>query len=227
MKKSKEKNESLKTMLMLLKQITLEYYAQKYIDDIDIENEKSVNNLLKTIIENNDIDLGNTTIDYRETLIDYAEKSLSDDQANFGRLFYALYFEHTINSIINLYCIRNKIKKETAKKIIRSPIHNKFTWLLELLKFPPIKEEYFKIINDLFENRNAFVHYKWPIESIFEKDIEDIEYSNDKTIEEFNKIRKAVSYIKKYESRIRYNGNKKKIEDYFKRFSINIHENME
>ena len=142
-------------------------------------------------------------VDHRNEIInkavDYYEKDyyLSITLISF-------FIEHTINSIIDLYCRENSVSEKYRIEIIRNlSIASKFSWLLVLMKLPKINSRILKSIIKIAESRNSFVHYKWKYSNIDEDKIE-----NKITLTE---IKTTIKYLKTYESKIEFNGLKNQI----------------
>ena len=144
-------------------------------------------------------------IDHREELLKNAEKSYSTDY-ELSITLYAIFIEHTINSIIDLFCRNNSIGDKSRIEIIRNVnIIGKFTWLLEVFKIPNINSKILKSIKRITEARNSYVHYKWNYTNI------EIEEEEEKQKIQLEEIKSVIKYIKTYESKYKYNGLKHKI----------------
>lgn len=149
-------------------------------------------------------------IDHRDDIAQQADSFLASGQHNYAALFYAMFFEHSLNNIISEQCIKRKIDEKTAIEVIRcTDIHAKLTWLPKLLGLPKFNENHIKIIKRVSEDRNAFVHYKWKAES-------DEPTDPNKETEEFRKyfkqVKGTVKYVRQFNSRLMFNGLKKKID---------------
>lgn len=145
-------------------------------------------------------------VDHRDSIIDTARKYKKEKNYEYATLFYAIFFEHTLNSIIKRVCSRNGIDKKTTNEIIKGVnIDGKLNWLPKLLKIPEINKAHKSLIRKNADDRNAFVHYKFnPMHD--DPKVEKQEALN--RIANIDNLEKSVTYIKKYESRITY-GNKK------------------
>lgn len=139
--------------------------------------------------------------DYRTNILELAESNYNKNY-EFSITLYATYIEHTLNSLINIYCESKDIGEKTQAEIIRNVnFKGKYTWLLKLMGYSGINNKYLNLIQKISDERNSFIHYKWKI-------------SNDKNPSseiELIEIKKLVKYLKTYETRINYNGNKYKI----------------
>jgi hypothetical protein len=119
-------------------------------------------------------------------------------------MFYALYFEHMINAIIDLAMTKKSISKKYKTEILRrTDNQGKYSWLLVLLGLPEFNDKHRKLILNVVDERNAFAHYKW--NTTFDEEKEK------KLFELLVACKKSVKYIKSYESRIGFSGQKNKL----------------
>jgi hypothetical protein len=148
------------------------------------------------------------TIDHRDDITSQVDIFILSKKYEYAKVFYAMYFEHTLNGLIDNACHRRKFDDRTRLDIIRSvDIYGKLTWLPRLLGHKVFNSTHVKTIKNLADERNAFVHYKWNIEHD-----NDAETVNEKKQEDyFKKIKAAVSYMKRYEAEIMFGGSKAKI----------------
>ena len=145
-------------------------------------------------------------VDYRETILSQAEEFLRQKQFEYATVFFAMFFEHTLNGIIHTECKRRHIEEKDQSTIIRSvDLYGKLTWLPLLLGHKKFNEKHLKTIKLLADKRNAFVHYKWKME-VEDEVVEDL-----KIQEQFKQVKAAVKYIRLYESNFFYLKNKKNI----------------
>lgn len=155
-------------------------------------------------------------VDHREDIVETARKYKKEKDYDYATLFYSIYFEHTLNSIIERVCTRNKLDKKTINEILKNvSIEGKLSWLPCLLKIPNINITHKNLIKKNADNRNAFVHYKFNAGHGDPK-IENQEEQN--RIATINNLEKTVTYLKKYESRIIYNNNKGHFKNNFKKY---------
>ncbi len=207
---SNKQDISEKFTKKLVKSIVESYYKIGLLKDDDIKDSVSIRKALKKIISSGGV--GGMVIDHRDTLLKNADYHLSKDNFDLAKVFYATFFEHFANSIIDIYCQRNKIDEKSKKEIIRSTsLDSKLSWLLMLFRFPKIKDNYFKIIRKLSDDRNAYIHYKWSANPEFDLEPSDLIAKDQNIRQELIEIKKVVRYIKAYESRISYKGKKEKI----------------
>ncbi|WP_298529525.1 hypothetical protein [uncultured Christiangramia sp.] len=162
--------------------------------------------ILDTIEKFLDENLNNDTkiiIDHSDDILTKARKFRKEEQYDYAKIFYALFFEHIINDIIFYFCITRKIQEKERKEITRSiNISGKYSWLLQIFGFPKFKDKHLKTIKKLAEERNAFIHYKWTHSFSLNEKIDREEKEIDKR--EFQKIEKTVRYTKAYNKKIRF-----------------------
>jgi hypothetical protein len=147
-------------------------------------------------------------IDHTDNLITTARQFNETGAVNNAKIFYATYFEHELNKIINELCQRKSINKKETNNIIKSVnIIGKLTWLPLILGIPKISIKHKNVILRLADNRNAFIHYKHnsqPNESDANQE--------QKEQEDIKQIEKTITYFKKYSSRILFNNQKTKLD---------------
>ena len=134
-------------------------------------------------------------IDHSDLVLEQAESHVTAKSPQLAILFYATWTEHIINSIISIYGRRRRLELEEVTQIIRETnFRAKLTWLLKLLKAPPIPEVHLKVLGALMESRNSFVHYKWK-----PSDVDAERAAQRKLLAEFRKSKKFLdSYADKH-----------------------------
>lgn len=148
-------------------------------------------------------------IDHRNGILGQAEFYLKSKNYNYAKIFYAMFFEHSINSLIDYECRKRNIEEKTKIDIIKSvDLYGKLTWLPILFEHNKFNKTHLQTIKRLADDRNSFVHYKWKIKS---EDSEESSLEKEMQIE-FKKIKHAVKYMKSYESNIFFGKNKGKLE---------------
>ena len=148
-------------------------------------------------------------IDHTRTLLRIARDYYKKEEYDLSYLFYAIYFEHEVNDIIDIYCSRNKIEQKVKNEIIKSTnISAKYSWLLTILKFPNFNDIHRKTILDVSDKRNAYIHYKWN-EDQDTKLINNSEKEKLKRDIELNKIELAIRYLTNYKLKNLFNNKKK------------------
>jgi hypothetical protein len=195
----------------VVESVVLDFYRSGLLTEDDIKDSNNLKRAIRKIISKKNV-LTQFTTDHRITLLKNAEFFLIKKDFELANLFYATYFEHVANSIIDTSCANNNLKIDTKKEIIRSTsIISKYSWLLELFKLPKFKLEHLQVIRKVCDDRNAFVHYKWVEDPSFNKLPDELSAEENLIIEEFNKIKKTVKYVKLYLSRVNFKGNKQRI----------------
>jgi hypothetical protein len=164
----------------IFKTLVNQFYKDGLLVDDDLKNRESFVKKMESIIEG--IDKSPrlmVIIDHRDTMIKQAEKFYSDGDFEFGKIFYATYFEHTLNYLIDHVAQKKELDSKTRKEIIQSvQIRGKTSWLLKLLELKPLNKNHLKTINDLSEQRNSFVHFKWNDFEDVDSDAEDSKTKN-------------------------------------------------
>ncbi|QRO32503.1 hypothetical protein [Chromobacterium violaceum] len=188
---------------------THQLLAQGSITEEDLKNTSHLFLKIKKILSKSTI---NMVIDYRENILKEAEALQKKKQYDFSIIYYAMFFEHSINGIITHQTEKLNLSTKSKMGIIKSTnIESKFTWILEILELPTFNSTHLKTIIKTSEIRNAMIHYKWsPVEDNPKKDEE-----NEK-IALISQIKKTITYMKKYETRILYNRNKSKLQEILK-----------
>ena len=138
-------------------------------------------------------------------LLEQGEQCAREKKFDLAYVFYATYFEHQINAVIDMWCKRKSIGYKTSSSLIRKvSLEDKYTWLLEILGLPAFRAEHLLVIKKVAEKRNSFLHYKYPAEpATMPLDQEKIEWRN-----LIPSLQKTVAYTKRYHSRFAYKGKK-------------------
>ncbi|MDX1526931.1 MAG: hypothetical protein R3273_11910 [Pseudidiomarina maritima] len=147
------------------------------------------------------------SIDHRDKLLPNAEHFANEGSFELALMFYATYYEHTINGIIGTTVHRLDLSANVTKGMLRTVnLEGKLTWVLEVLGLPTFNANYLKTIKKVSEARNAFIHYKWqPTPS-------DIKSSSEYKLGELAvDASKAANYFKKFEARCLFKGNKARL----------------
>lgn len=211
-------NEEFETDPKLSNEILLNVveslYSSGVFNDDDIKDRDSNRLAFQRLIDKDDsFDL---TTSHTQSLSSKAKAYKKANEIDYSRMFYATFFEHQINELIHLHCIRNKLDTKTQTTIIQSVnIRGKFTWLLQLMNYPKFNKNHLNTVTKLADSRNSFVHYKWKPDPDLNENI-NLKKEQENIDEEFIKIEKAIKYFKTYCSKVKYNGNKKQIQNLFK-----------
>ncbi len=156
------------------------------------------------------------SIDHTVDILLQAELFYSAKQYHFAKVFYSMFFEHSLNYLIRQECERREISDKVIMDITRSvDIFGKLTWLPILIGLKAFSAAHLKTIKRLADDRNGFVHYKWKL-------IEDYDKKLGKNIKleaeielQFESIKRAVKYMRFYSSTSLYKGKKAVIEAKF------------
>ena len=134
-------------------------------------------------------------LDYREDLLSQASSAWRSQNYEFGHLFYATFFEHSINFLI-VNQIARKLPQSSKVELIRSlAMPAKFGWLLELCGMRPFNQKHRAQILQVSERRNAFIHFKFPTVPIAAPESKK---SVEERKAEHQQILAAVRYTKAY-----------------------------
>ncbi len=172
----------------------------------DFSDLKVVKNKLLKILPQKDENLFFTII-HQPTLLEEGIKFAKKKKYEHAYIFYATYFEHFINEVIDIWAKRNSIRYETSSSLIkRIGLEDKYTWLLDLLKLPKFKVIHFKCIKNISEKRNSYIHYKYKPEAAnASSEIKKTDWEKD-----YRNILKAISYTKRYRTKVVFGGHKNK-----------------
>lgn len=176
------------------------------LDIKDFSDSKGMIKKLRKTLPKRDKDLFFKII-HTPSLLEEGEKFARTEDYDFSYIFYATYFEHFVNEIIDIWATRNSIPYEISSSLIRRvSLEDKYTWLLVVLKLPPFNHKYWKIIKNITDKRNNFIHYKYKSKATGDVSIsEKVEWEKD-----HRSIFKAIKYTKFYRSKVVFDGKKKK-----------------
>ncbi|MCK4265267.1 hypothetical protein KAW80_02825 [Candidatus Babeliales bacterium] len=180
-------------------------YIYGHISKDEFSSPEKTRKLLKKMITSLKKEDFHMIVDHKESLLEIADQFKKNDNINFAKVFYAMFFEHAINSVIDIITCREKWTENLKLKLLKkNSLEEKLTWVLELLHLPQFNEKYLNIVKNLVADRNAFVHYKYKPDLDIHLTVDQLNKKEEKTQKELNGILKAVNYMKKYESRITY-----------------------
>jgi len=144
-------------------------------------------------------------LDHRDDLVSDAERYSREGKLQMALMLYALFFEHTLNQLILRGMRDARRSQNTADAVLRSVnFDGKLSWILDILDMPPLNEAHRKTMARVAQQRNAFVHYKWKEMTWGEASKREREEAD----ELLRSARKAVAYLKRYESRLALRGKK-------------------
>jgi hypothetical protein len=148
-------------------------------------------------------------VDHRENLTEAAARHVQIGEYQLALMFYALFFEHTLNALISRRIGRCGKPERTAIDTIRSvSFEGKLSWLLDLLDLPSLNEKHRKVMSQVAQERNAFVHYKWNSAPMA---LGGGKQGEAKLKELAVAARKTVTYLRRYETRLSHEGLKGKL----------------
>ena len=101
-------------------------------------------------------------VDHLEDILSQARNFRQDGAYHFACLMYATWFEHWVNSVIEIHARKKRLPEDDIQLILRETnFRAKFTWLFQLLTGRKLNKNHITRIVEITEKRNAFVHYKW------------------------------------------------------------------
>ncbi|MBY6069879.1 hypothetical protein KUV35_01110 [Marinobacter salsuginis] len=167
----------------------------------DLEDGETLRSKVLSLLDGPEIQF---SIDHRDKLLPNAEQFANEGSFELALMFYATYYEHTINGIIGTTVHRLDLSANVTKGMLRTVnLEGKLTWVLEVLGLPIFNANYLKTIKKVSEARNAFIHYKW------QPTPGDIKSSSEHKLGELAvDASKAANYFKKFEARCLFKGNK-------------------
>lgn len=187
----------------LLELFVRNIFASGDITEGHLKDRAALRDRIKKLLSTSDLVF---VIDHRDGILAQGNLYVKRGDFDFAKLFFAIFFEHTINHLIEVVGRRRKFDQSTRKEVIRNiNLNGKCTWLLKLLDLKPFNKKHQATILSLADQRNAFIHYKWSEATNLEKPEEARE------MEFVKKIKAAVAYLKRYESLVLYNKSLSKI----------------
>jgi hypothetical protein len=100
--------------------------------------------------------------DHSADLLRKATEAIATEEYWFAILFYATWVEHWINNILISLSRRSNVPEGVAIALVRSCSFNlKMKDVWTSLGATPIEKDVMRIMTDIMELRNGFVHYKW------------------------------------------------------------------
>lgn len=172
----------------------------------DFSDKKVIRKKLLQILPKRDEDLFFTIV-YQPTLLEKGARFAKRKEYELAYVFYATYFEHFINEILDIWAKRNLVVYDTSSNLIRRvSLEDKYTWILNLLKLPSFNRTHWRTIKSISDKRNNFIHYKYKSEAASTPSTaEKTEWEKDS-----KNVLKAVTYTRRYRSRVVFDGKKKK-----------------
>lgn len=166
-------------------------------------------NYLVEIVKNKGDNVYAWAIDQTSTLLKEARRFAQADNNELACLFYATWFEHWLNDMINTVGKRRKLSDREITQIIRDiQFRAKSTWLFRILNLKPINEAHLKRMQSIIDARNAFVHYKWKHVDI---DADSWEKDDEALASLISEAEKTVSYLRRLQNKQFFDGRKRKV----------------
>jgi hypothetical protein len=191
-----------------LQALAYNYCMRGLINDSDLKDRKILLNKIYALYKKEKNPFDQVVVIQTPILLNDAKRYRKMRNYSNAVIFYATFFEHSINEIIYNKCNKDNITDDSINKMLRLNLYDKFTWLLEILKLPSFNKTHIITINEIANKRNTYIHYKFSPEdwTISPKE-------KNKDIEQLlQKVDLAIKYIKSYLSRITYNNKKSKID---------------
>jgi hypothetical protein len=195
---------SKKLAKSIMESFTRTLFSVGHLNEADLQLSKE--EFYKKIIDKSELSI---TIDHRSNIIDQANAFLVVKKFDFAKIFYAMFFEHSLNKIIEHECTKRNFDIKTKTDIIRSvDIYGKLTWLPKIFGNRTFNVSHMNTIKKLSDDRNSFIHYKWKPEA---DGIIDSAKETKGINEEIRRIKLAVRYMKNYETHILFEKKKNKL----------------
>ena len=192
----------------VIESVALHLLAHDELSEAELSNKKLIFEKAIDFTKDENFDL---LIDYRELILETAKYFLTQKKYEFSIIFFAMFYEHSINNLIAMQLSRKNITNKAKNDLIRSVnIAGKFSWLLEILELPEFNKKHKNNILNICNERNAFIHYKWNPPQHSSK-------GSESTINQLiDDAMKAATYFKKYISRALYSGKKGRLNNALK-----------
>jgi hypothetical protein len=210
---SAKEEEQLKKALVtaIIPSLVNDLHDSGMISDSDLLDKQIVNQKIKEFLNKKNRPQFRITVDHRSTILSLAERQNKEGNQQLSISLYATFVEHSLNSIIHHQCFKKKFDEKTKLEILRSvTLIGKCSWLIKILGLPPLKPDHVKTILAIADERNSFFHYKWKPDPDTDK-IPDLDKEERVHNEKIKKIKALVKYLKSYETKVEYNGKKRKI----------------
>lgn len=183
----------------LFEQLSETFYIQGKIQLEDFSDKEKLRKKIIKLLPKDDNHII-FKISHQSIILKNAKQYAEKEEYEFAYTLYAIYFEHFINEIIDIWSERNSIDFKTSSSLIRRlGLEDKYTWLLKILHLPNFMEKHAKNISLIAEKRNSFIHYKYPGVSGDKDDDAEKEWKMN-----ISKLTKAISYTKMYRKRVIY-----------------------
>jgi hypothetical protein len=148
-------------------------------------------------------------VDHRDNLLDRALAAVSEGALGIAVVLYATWIEHYINGLLLITLSRQGVSSQSSKTLLRElRLKSKVTALWELANLPALAPTYLKLIDGITVARNEFVHYKWPVASVQDKE---------KQRRDLDELNSLVQMLHEIEDRTLWYGRREEIMAVFRR----------
>ncbi|UGA44488.1 hypothetical protein HU230_0000160 [Bradyrhizobium quebecense] len=201
-----ERDELLKE----LGEVLVPQIALRLLRDGDVSTEGKTNDqiradvtlFLREAIKKKTLNVS-IAIDHAIELLPEARRLLRNGKNELSAVYFATYFEHSLNWLIFQICESKKINAATIKQVLRDTnMRAKCTWVMTLLGHKPFSKEKLRALEEIAEVRNAFIHYKWPLTELSEKESK----AHGQILVKLRKAESLVRYLREFENDQLYKG---------------------
>jgi hypothetical protein len=209
-------DESLKSRIFW--GIVDQYVRRGLVDLEDLTDEEVINTALLDFLRYTDAQVatieGQTTwsdddvhvvTDHCDDLLKKAACAMHADEHRFAILFYATWLEHWVNNVLMSLSVRSGVPEGVAVALVRScSFHVKIKDVWTSLGAAHLEKAHIRMMTDLMEFRNGFVHYKWQSRSVSDKD------AYDQRVEEVAvSAQSLVTILEELEDQLLFSGRRK------------------
>jgi hypothetical protein len=101
-------------------------------------------------------------VDYRKSLLERARAEAEEAHDEMAVTLYAMWIEHFINGMLTRAFERKDYEMKVVMPLLRElRLQTKASALWAIAGLPVIDKESMRLIDQIIQFRNAFVHYKW------------------------------------------------------------------
>lgn len=195
--------KSLMIDKLLIKMVAETALSHGYLKDTDLQNRQTLMLALQKMMLNESKEsIG--VVDHRSDILRQAAIFEKDGMYEYANVFYAMYFEHTANLLIDHFLNKKGLKSQSKEIIRQVQIHGKYGWLLALLGMKPFSQKHLVVIRAVCDSRNGFIHYKWTGWPLAEP-MTNSSAKGDKGVDHNTRIKATIAYVKRYEREALHN----------------------
>lgn len=133
--------------------------------------------------------------DHLPSLLRSARQFAKREACNDAILYYAVWFEHWINGLLQRR-LHTWSTAEVRAMLREVNIRGKLTWLLKLTHGIHIDKKHLRVMETIFCKRNEYVHFKWPLE-----DVDQLKEEKSILTKLLSAAEGAVDYLRRLERR--------------------------